>query len=82
MDLFKTTTELLEAAKQLKEAAKEVQDATQHRLWWDKKVDVLRAVNSALETGYFTGDAYAELTQAKYIISNAEATAGGYFRWE
>ncbi|QDP42802.1 hypothetical protein HWC53_gp060 [Bacillus phage vB_BmeM-Goe8] len=82
MILYRTTTELLEAAKKLKEAAKLVQDATQHRIWWDKKVDVLRAVNGALESGAFTGDAYAELKEARYIIGYAEAKAGGYFSWE
>jgi hypothetical protein len=75
---IETTTDCIEAAKELQEEAKKVTNAKEHATWWDKKVDVLRIINNAFETGYFTGDAYNELWEAKHIIGHAEAIAGHY----
>ena len=73
-----TTTDCIKAAQELQEEAKQVKTTREHAIWWDKKVDVLRVINSAFETGYFTGEARDELWEAKHIINHAEAIAGGY----
>jgi len=75
---MKTTTDVLQAANNLMENAKKVTNREEHAAWWDKKVDVYLAVNSALESGAFTGEAYAELKQAQHIISKAELQAAQY----
>jgi hypothetical protein len=73
---IQTTTDAIRAAEELMEEAKQVSNRDQHAKWWDKKVDVLQVINNAFETGYFTGEAYDELWQAKHIIGKAETVAG------
>ncbi|QIA28660.1 hypothetical protein [Phage f2b1] len=75
---MKTTTDVLQAANNLMESAGQVTNRDQHAAWWDKKVDVYLAINSALESGAFTGEAHAELKQAQHIISKAELKAAQY----
>lgn len=77
---YKTTTELVNAALDLKMEAKNVKNAEEHAAWWDRKVDVYRAINEALESGGFVGEAYDELHYAKHLLATAEAYAGEYAR--
>lgn len=75
---LKTTTQCVDAARQLLEEAGAVTNQREHAAWWDKKVDVLWAVNDALESGKFIGEAYDELWQAKHMLNRAESVAGRY----
>ena len=74
--MFKTTTDILEASKDVLAQAEKVTTREEHVSVWDRKVDVLRALNSAIETGYFTGEAYSELRQAQTNLYKAEDVAG------
>jgi hypothetical protein len=76
MRKLETTTDCIRAAEALKEEAKQVTTRESHVAWWDRKVDVLRAINEAFETGFFTGQAYDELWMAKHILYKAEEEAG------
>jgi hypothetical protein len=76
---IETTTDCLVASQDLLKKAFEVKDREQHATWWDNKVDVLRCIINALETGYFTGIARDELKEAQYTISRAEKIAGKWF---
>jgi hypothetical protein len=80
MRKIETTTDCLYVAEELKKEAEKVTSRFEHITWWDKKVDVLRTINGAFETGYFTGAAYDELWMAKHIISEAELIAGKWYK--
>ena len=73
---IETTTDALRIAEILYKEAFQVTDRNSHVQWWDKKVEVLQVINEAFETGYYTGEATAELRQAKYLIYRAETIAG------
>ena len=70
--------EILSSAKELLEEAKRVSNREEHAEFWNRKVRVLRKVNSALESGLYSGEAQEELLQASFYINQAEIEAGKY----
>lgn len=75
---LETTTDCITAAQVLYNKAKKVTNEEEHRQWWDEKVELLKTINKALASGFFTGEAYNELWTAKNILYTAEAEAGKY----
>lgn len=73
---IETTTDAVRAAENLMEEAKQVTTRASHAAWWDKKVEVLRIINNAFDTGAFQGEAYDELWMAKNMLYKAEEEAG------
>jgi len=78
MSTIQTTTDLMLACQTLEAEAELVSSKEAHGAWWDKKVALLHMVNGAFETGYFTGDAYSELSEAKSALYRGERKAGRY----
>ena len=75
----KTIDDTVTAAIALHEEAKTVSNEREHATWWDKKVELLRIINSALETGYWAGSPnYDKLWSAKNTLFRAEDIAGNY----
>jgi|GraSoiStandDraft_45_1057281.scaffolds.fasta_scaffold00994_15 hypothetical protein len=64
-----------ESERILVEAGK-VETRADHVRVWDQKVEVLNVVNQAFETGYWVGDNYNKLWEAKYNLIKAEKVAG------
>ena len=75
-----TTTQCIERAQEILREAELVQTREQHAQVWDKKVDLMRIINNSFETGYFTGEAYNELKEAKRLLNKAETVAGNNSR--
>jgi hypothetical protein len=79
-NMYKTTTDLMQAAHKLEDEATNVTNQAEHGNWWNRKVALLHIVNGSLESGAFTGEAYSELWEAKHSLSRGEKKAGKYFR--
>jgi hypothetical protein len=73
-----TTTDLMLASQEHEREAEQVNNERQHAAWHDKKVDLLEIINGAFESGYFTGDAYAELWESKNALFRGERKACKY----
>ena len=71
-----TTSDLLESSHDLLRAAELVETRQDHVTVWNVKVHILRMVNDAFETGYFTDISYDELRNAKWLLSEVELKAG------
>jgi hypothetical protein len=76
MENIKTTTDCMKRALQLKDEAYKVTTRESHAIWWDEKVELLKIINNAFESGAFTGEAYEELREAKIYLLHGENIAG------
>jgi hypothetical protein len=74
--MIETTTDCLERAHDILKQAEKVKTREDHASVWDQKAELLNVINSAFETGYFTGEAYDELKKAKRLLYQAEIIAG------
>ncbi|PTU25908.1 hypothetical protein DA469_21315 [Bacillus subtilis] len=75
---LKTTTDCVNKANKLLEEAKSINNRDMHAKWWDKKVELFKTIQNALESGAFNLDARYELHGAKYILKEGERIAGQY----
>ncbi|MFL6470188.1 MAG: hypothetical protein ACJ71H_04980 [Nitrososphaeraceae archaeon] len=76
MENIKTTTDCMKKALRLKDEAYTVTTRESHARWWDNKVELLKVINNAFESGAFTGEAYNELREAKNYLLQGENIAG------
>jgi len=67
---LETTTDLLNFSRVILSEAELVGTRNEHKRVLEKQDKLLKKVNSVFETGYFTGDAYRELWEAKNIINS------------
>lgn len=72
----KNIADCVTASREVINEAYQVTTREEHSRVWDKKVELLNIVNSALETGFWQGENYNMLWEAKHNCFKAERVAG------